>query len=200
MFPFALFVISGAMIATLTVAKRIEEKKKRTPLVLRVVSRSDERIRELHGEALRKYSQTKDKSAFWIKKQLPLKLKSLVNKMQAYAKEKGEEYLGDMRDSRLIKKSDGISEFFKNISEIEKGGGEINETLPEELREEFNIETSVERPVEVTETKVETIITTDVEERPVHMVTEVAPEPVVVKKKRAYKPRVKKLAVLEVAD
>ena len=34
-----------------------------------------------------------------------------------------------MRDSRLIKRSDGISEFFKNMSEIEKGNGEIHKDL-----------------------------------------------------------------------
>ncbi|PIP61822.1 hypothetical protein COW99_01980, partial [Candidatus Roizmanbacteria bacterium CG22_combo_CG10-13_8_21_14_all_38_20] len=34
-----------------------------------------------------------------------------------------------MRDAKLLKKSDGISEFFKNISDIEKGQGEINEAF-----------------------------------------------------------------------
>ena len=32
-----------------------------------------------------------------------------------------------MRDSKLLKKSDGISEFFKNMSNIEKGNGEIHD-------------------------------------------------------------------------
>ena len=36
-------------------------------------------------------------------------------------------YLGSMRDSRLLKKSDGISEFFRTMSTVEKGAGEIDE-------------------------------------------------------------------------
>lgn len=201
MFTFSLFVVSGGIIATLAVAKRIEEKKKRTPFVLKAVSRGDERVRELHHEALRQYSQAKEKSAFWVKKQLPLKLKSTINKLQAYAKEMSVEYLGDVRGSRMIKKSEGISEFFKNISDIEKGTGEINESLPAEVTENFNIETTEEMPVEVSETRVETVITTEVESKPVHMVTAKDPVPAAApKKKRAYKPRVKKLAVLQGVD
>lgn len=203
MLTFALFLLSGAALATLTIAKRVEEKKKRTPAVLRAVSIGDERVRHLHNEILRQYSTAKEKSAFWVKKQLPLKVKSNLNKLHAYAKEKGVEYMGDMRDSRLIKKSDGISEFFKNISEIEKGTGEINESLPEGLENEFRIETSVEKPVEVKETRIETVISSEVEEKPVHVVTEMAPVVEIElkpKKKRAYKPRAKKLAVVEIAD
>lgn len=202
MFSFALFILSGAIIATLAVAKRMEEKKKRTPLVLRAVSRADARVRALHHEALHQYTQAKDKSAFYVKKQLPLKMKSLINKLNAYAKEKGAEYFGDMRGARLInKKPENISEFFKSMSEIEKGGGEINESLPADLQEDFAVETA-EKPVEVTETRVETIVTSNVEEKPVHMVTELEPAPEVVKpkRKRTYKPRVKKLAVVEVLD
>lgn len=204
MLPFALFIISGAVIAALALAKRIEEKRKRTPFILRAVSQGDERIRELHQEALRQYALAKNKSAFFLKKQLPLKLKSLAHKLQAYLKERGEDYFGDVRNSRLLKRPDGISEFFKSISEVEKGGGEINDTLPEELQRDFHIETTAEKPVEVTETKIETVVTTEVEERPVHIVTAVepAPEPKIVKprKKRVYKPRAKKLAVVEVLD
>ncbi len=202
MFTFALFVSSGAILATLAVAKRIEEKKKRTPLVLKAVSKGDERVREMHQELLHQYSRVKDKSAFWMKKQLPMKTRSLVNKLQAYAKERSEEYLGDVRGSRLLKKPDGISEFFKSISDIEKGGGEINESLPPEIIEHFHIETA-ERPIEVTETRVETVISRDVEEKPVHTVSAVEPVPAIAvapKRKRTYKPRVKKLAIVQVAD
>lgn len=203
MFAFSLFIISGAIIATLAIAKRMEEKKKRTPIVLRAVSHGDERIRAMHHELLLQYSRVKDKSAFWVKKQLPLKMKNLLAKLQGYVKEKSEVYLGDVRGSRLLKRPAGISEFFKNISDIEKGVGEIDETLPEEMRKDFQIETTVEKPIEVTETRIETVISTDIEEKPVRIVTtvepKVAPNPAI-KKKRAYKPRAKKLAVVEVAD
>jgi len=202
MFSFALFILSGAIIVTLAVAKRVEEKKKRTPFVLRAVSKGDVRVREIHHEALRQYSEAKDKSSFYLRKQLPLKMKSLANKLQVYVKGRGTEYFGDIRGAKLLRKRDGISEFFKSISDIEKGKGKINETLPEDMREDFHVE-SVPKQVEVSETKVETIITTEIEEKPVHIVTAVEPALVVEvkpKKKRVYKPRVRKLAVVQVTE
>lgn len=127
MFAFSLFFFSGAVLVTLTVAKRLEEKKRRSNVVLRAVSTGDERMRRLHHEALHAYSDGKDKFSFWFKKQLPLKAKSLANKSLSYLHSTATKHFGDIRNSRLLKKSDGLSEFFKNISEIEKGGGEINE-------------------------------------------------------------------------
>ncbi len=129
MLPFSIFILSGVGIVTLTVAKRLEEKRRAQTIVLRAVSKGDERMRDIHHKALHHYSYSKEKFAFWFKKQLPLKLKSLWHKVQLYVREKSVEYLGDVRNSRLLKKSDGISEFFKNISEIEKGGGEINDEV-----------------------------------------------------------------------
>ena len=129
MLSFTIFILSGVGIATLTYAKRREEKHRTQTMVLRAVSRGDEHVCDLHHQALHHYSYTKEKFSFWMTKQLPLKLKNLWNKLQAYLKEKSLEYLGDVRNSRLLKKSDGISEFFKNISEVEKGGGEINDEV-----------------------------------------------------------------------
>ena len=131
MLAFSIFILSGAGIIILTLAKRLEEKRRGAPtLILRAVSRGDERVRNLHHKALHHYSVSKDKFGFWFKKQLPLKLKIAWNKLEAELKERGASYLGDMRNSRLLKKPDGMSEFFKTISEIEKGTGEINESLP----------------------------------------------------------------------
>ena len=202
MFTFSLFVLSGAIIATLAVSKRIEEKKKRTPIVLRAVSKGDERVREMHHELLHQYSRVKDKSAFWVKKQLPLKMKSTLNKLRAYVRERSEAYLGDVRGTRLLNRPDGISEFFKSISELEKGTGEINETLPAEITEHFHIE-NAPKPIEVTETRIETIISSNTEEKPVHVVTAIEPAPapaMTARKKRAYRPRTRKLAVVQVSD
>ena len=139
MFTFSIFILSGAGIVTLAMAKRLEEKPRRKTAVflLKVISHGDEKIRALHHEAFHHYSHSKEKFAFWFKKQLPLKLKSVWNRVLVYMRSKSVEYLGDVRNSRLLKKSDGISEFFKNISEIEKGGGEINETLESHLTEDI---------------------------------------------------------------
>jgi hypothetical protein len=209
MLSFALFLLSGIAIVALTLSKRVEERKKTKVFILRAVSRADERVREFHHEALHFYSEGKDRFSFWAQKQLPMKLKSLYNRFQAYAEEKSIEYLGDVRNSRLIKRSDGISEFFKNISDIEKGTGEINEVLPEEMQHDFYVETAP-KPIEVTETRVETVITTTVEEEPVHIVSEVVEAPVTISpklhkqkkaaapKKRPAAPRKKRVKVLEI--
>ena len=55
-----------------------------------------------------------------------------LNKTISFLKEKKDRYTDNMRDSRLLKKSDGISEFFKNMSGIEKGNGVIHDVYEED--------------------------------------------------------------------
>jgi hypothetical protein len=162
MLPFSIFILSGAGIATITISKRLEERRKTGVFLLKAVSRGDERVREIHHKALHHYSYGKDRFAFWFKKQMPLKIKSLWNHFLAYLEEKSVEYLGDVRNSRLLKKSDGISEFFKNISEIEKGGGEINDEvytidpmMPGELTAEPIVTMAVEPTAHTTPTHIQ---------------------------------------------
>ncbi len=137
MITFSLFIFSGAAIATLTLAKRREEKRKQPVLILRAISRGDERVRGYHHWALDWYTLGKDQAGFWFKKQLTLKAKSLWNRFISWNKGMVSQYMGDMRDARLLKRSEGISEFFKSISEVEKGLGEINETLDETIAEGY---------------------------------------------------------------
>jgi len=73
------------------------------------------------------YFEGKERSSFLIKRQIPLHSKNFSNKLTVYLREKRIRYFNNMRDSRLLKKSDGISEFFKNMSNLEKGNGEIND-------------------------------------------------------------------------
>ncbi len=129
MVTFALFITSGAGIITLTLAKRFEEKRRKSNFILRAVSRGDERFRDYHARALYSYTTGKERTALIITKQLPLKTKSLWNRFAAYVSERANEYMGDMRDTKLLKRSDGISEFFKNISDIEKGNGELHDDV-----------------------------------------------------------------------
>ena len=192
MITFVLFAVSGVAIITITAAKRMGERKKTTVLILRLISLGDERLRGLHHEALRHYSSGKDKFGFWFKKQLPLKLKSFLNRFLTYAREKSVEYLGDMRGSRLLKRSDGISEFFKNISEIEKGGGEINDTL-ETITDDFYIQTSVERHAEAERMRAEALVIETVE-------TNVSKKSRAPRKKTATSRSSKNVPVLEVLD
>ena len=147
MFLISIFALSGTAIVTLTVAKRIEERKKKTIFILRAISRGDERLRAMHHMSLHFYSGGKEKIYFWVTKQLPMRAKNSWNKFVTYIREAGEKYGGDMRNTKLLKKSEGISEFFKNISELEKGSGEINDFyLPEEELNTTPIVASVEKP------------------------------------------------------
>ncbi len=136
MISFTLFTLSGIAIATLTVAKRVEEKHKKTFFVLEAISKGDEYLHELRERIILAYLRVRERSGFLLKKQLPLKAKGLWNRTLAWTKESAKKLIGDLRDSRLLKrKPDGISEFFKNISEIEKGNGELHDSYQERVEE-----------------------------------------------------------------
>ncbi|OHA92061.1 MAG: hypothetical protein A3J09_01005 [Candidatus Zambryskibacteria bacterium RIFCSPLOWO2_02_FULL_51_21] len=120
------FFFSGAILAVLLVAKRIEERKKTRVFLLRLISRGEEHARKLQREAVRRYSLSKEEMHFFMAKQLPRYSKSSLNKALARFEESMQKYLERLRDSRLLKKDEGISEFFKSMAEVEKGNGQID--------------------------------------------------------------------------
>jgi len=142
MITFYIFIFSGVALVTLTLTKRIEEKRKKPFFLFKLISNGDENVRKLHHKSLHFYSVGKDKAAFFVKKRLPMHSRNSLNKFITKLGEQTEKYMGDIRDSRLLKKSDGISEFFKNMSTIEKGAGEIND--PYESREMEVIQEKIE--------------------------------------------------------
>lgn len=91
-------------------------------MLLRLVSLGDERVRHLSHELAHLYAEKKEKAHFFVNKQLPLHTRNILNKTSSTVKERVEKYVGDIRGSKFLKKSDGISEFFKSISEKENGG------------------------------------------------------------------------------
>ena len=127
MFLTVTFIISGLIIVALIGAKMIEDKKKTKPLFLRLVSLGDERVRNATSEFAHKYSLWKERSHLYITNQLPLRAKNYFNKLSALAKERLEKHVGDIRGSKFLKKSDGLSEYLKSISE--KENGRVDETL-----------------------------------------------------------------------
>lgn len=134
MFSFFIFILSGVAILSLTLAKRFEMKGYKI-IVLRAVSRGDEQARNLYHKSLHFYSEGKVRLVFFVRKQLPVRTKMYANRGLSWIQNRFEERFGDVRGSRFIKK-EGISEFFKNISEIEKGTGELHEEIysePEEI-------------------------------------------------------------------
>lgn len=128
MFAIPLFAISGTAIIALLAAKKLQERGRNPLFLFRWITRSDERIRDWHQKALNMYSEGKEKISFFATRQIKLHSKNTFNKLVAFLKEKREQYENNMRNSRLLKKSDGISEFFKSMSDIEKGGS-IDESL-----------------------------------------------------------------------
>ncbi|MHB1330535.1 MAG: hypothetical protein ACYCY6_01020 [Minisyncoccota bacterium] len=125
------FITSGIIIAALIMAKMIEDKIKRKPLLLRLVSLGDERVRVFTHELAHKYSDMREKVHFAIHKQIPLHSKNLLNKTKTALGEKFVEYIGDVRGSKFLSKSDGISEFLRSISEKENDGRIDDESLGE---------------------------------------------------------------------
>jgi len=127
MYLSVIFVLSGLAIAFLIIAKRLERKSGEQLIVFELISRGDRRVRDLAHAATRRYSEFKERAEFFIKKQLPLHSKSLLNKSHTLAGEKTDEFLAYIRNSKLLKKPDGLSEFFKNLDDFEKGNGEISD-------------------------------------------------------------------------
>lgn len=121
---------------TLLSAKSLERRRKKPFFVLTLISSGDIHVRSLYHKMVHLYSDSKEKGWFLLKKQVPIRGRFLLNKLVSFIKEKREQYVGNMRDSRLLKKPDGISEFFKSMSDVEKGNGEVNEVYPDSSQED----------------------------------------------------------------
>lgn len=121
----AIFTVSGVAIAVLILSKKYELRYKKETLVLRLVSRGDERLKELNHKLAEHYLKARDEIERFIKKTVRMRVKLSLNKFTSFIKERMDEYSESLRDTRLLKKSDGLSEFFKSIKEVEKGQGEI---------------------------------------------------------------------------
>lgn len=130
----AIFAFSGLAIFSIIAAKILESKMKRPFFVLSIISKGDVLVRNAYHKLADLYLEWKEKLALILTKQLPLRARNEFNKLVASIKTLTERHVGNVRNSRLLKKSDGISEFYKNISEIEKGNGEINDTLEDGFR------------------------------------------------------------------
>lgn len=129
MTPIAIFSISGLAIVSLMVAKKWGEKRRKRFLILDIISKGDIRIRRFYHLTIHFYSEGREYFLFFLKKQISMHSRNSLNKLLAFLRKKRERYVESMRDSRLLKKSDGISEFFKNMSNIEKGNGEIHDSI-----------------------------------------------------------------------
>jgi len=154
------FLLSGAAIIILIGAKLIENRLNRPLLLMSAISKGDGHIRALAHSVAHHYSETKERLIFFLRKQLPLRSRNLLNKLIAFIAEKTEKYIGNIRDSRLIKKHGGISEFFRSISEVERGAGEISEGYEKSISYAAVTEVSNQTP-EVTTPEIHPNISTE---------------------------------------
>ncbi len=129
MYLTAVFVSSGVLTASLIVAKWFEQRYRRSFFILKIVSRGDEKVREWAHAVAHKYSEMKERVNLLITKQMPLRIRGFINKHTESIRQKMDTYTEKARDSRLLSKKEGISEFFQSISTAEKGSGEINDVL-----------------------------------------------------------------------
>lgn len=116
------FAVSGILIAIVLAAKVIEIKTNRKTLVLRLISLGDERMRELSHRVADEYSHYKGRMDVALRHQLPLRARNFYYKTLSAVKEETQKRLGDIRGSKFLKKSDGISEFLKNLEEKDEEG------------------------------------------------------------------------------
>ncbi|MEX2010430.1 MAG: hypothetical protein WD874_01335 [Parcubacteria group bacterium] len=93
-------------------------KTRRNSPILSLISLGDVKMRDLTHDAAHWYSYGKEKGAFIIKKQVPLHSRNLLNKSVQTTREKGLALVTEIKQS-VFKKNDGLSEFFKSISDKE---------------------------------------------------------------------------------
>jgi len=122
-----IFIVSGLAISTLVIVKSSEEKRGRPFFISRAISKGDIHTREIYHKTVRFYSEGKERAIFFYQKRIPIHSRNLLNKGISFLSKKRDQYANNMRDSKLLRKSDGLSEFFKNMSDVEKGNGEIHD-------------------------------------------------------------------------
>lgn len=122
-----IFIISGLAIVTLITSKSLEEKRKKPFLISTAISKGDIQIRNVYHKTLSYYSEGKERFIFLCKKRIPIHSRNIFNKISSYLKERKDQYTLNLRNSKLLKKQDGISEFIKSMSDVEKGNGAIHD-------------------------------------------------------------------------
>src|SRR5690606_463017 len=122
-----IFAVSGIAILFLFAAKGFEMRRRKPSMFLHIAKRADTKTGALYFKLLHFYSDSKEKTHLFLNRQAPMKIKSAMVKFGTFLKERREEYLMKMRDARILKKNSGISEFYKNLSNIDKGNGKIED-------------------------------------------------------------------------
>ncbi len=131
-----IFLFSGLVISSILLAKKIEIKYKRTFLLLRAITRGDERVRDYSHRFAHFYSESKEKAHLLVSRRLPLHSKKLLSKANTKVQDLSSIYLEKIRGIKALKRTDdGISDFFKNLSNKELGRNETASEGSQNLEE-----------------------------------------------------------------
>ena len=131
-----IFSVSGLAIILLLAIKKLGEGRRKQFFILKAISKGDRHVKEVYHKIVSLYTHDKERFMLFLKKRIPLHSKNSLNKSLSFLRNKKDRYLERLRDSKLIGKSDGISEFFRNMSDIEKGNGEIHDHIHNGSQEE----------------------------------------------------------------
>ncbi|MHB0977912.1 MAG: hypothetical protein ACYC1K_00680 [Minisyncoccota bacterium] len=127
-----IFVLSGVGIVVMLFVKMKALKTRKQTLLLGLISLGDYRVRNVYQKMTHHYSEVKEKGRVLVTKQLPMHSKNLLNKAEILVKDKSEKYLSNIRNSRLLNnRKEGLSEFFKNLSDKENGDSQKDRDLIE---------------------------------------------------------------------
>lgn len=132
----AIFIVSGLAIILLLVVKKLGERRIKQFFILRAISKGDKRVREVYHKTVSLYTHDKERFLLFLKKRIPMHSKNSLNKSLSFLKGKKDRYVERLRNSKIIGKSDGISEFFRSMSDVEKGNGEIHDHIHNGSQEE----------------------------------------------------------------
>ncbi|MDB5194138.1 MAG: hypothetical protein JWN50_152 [Parcubacteria group bacterium] len=135
-----IFLASGAGLVVLLLTKMRQLSSKKDPLLLRVISLGDARMRDLSHQGAHFYADSKEDLEFFWKKSLPLHAKNTWNKVSQLAREKSQILVNDLRNTKLLKKDGDISEFFKAMSEQEIEIEAAEKDLEDSQKEDNTVE------------------------------------------------------------
>lgn len=132
MFNIIAFAVSGTAVLVFLLTKVIEKRSEKTFFLSRWISNGDTHMRQLSHYLTHLYSNFKERSEFFFRKQVPMHTKKTWYKFSTFIEETVSENLVKMRGIRVMgSKQQDISEFFKSISDSEKTNGEINHVFEE---------------------------------------------------------------------
>lgn len=145
----ATFIVSGAVIVLLLIAKKLSMSKGEQVFVLKIIAKTDKLTREIYHRMVHYYSEIREGTIHFLDKKAGMYLRNLYNKLVSYVDEKRDLYTYNMRNTKLLKGSHSdISEFLKNVSDVEKGNGKIEEIMHDSRSSEENVSQKEDKKVE----------------------------------------------------